>query len=364
VRRVGVLVTSALAASLCCGIASAASMPFGSVRHDLGSELMLRLFGETSDTSASFAAARGDRTSESPLRDLALNIPSAAGNSAAFSSTEIVPLTALRAPSTGAPETTNVTQAFDRSLMRNEAHFAAPFQSNDDVTVIPSSALLTANYQPVAPVAAISPAPGTLAFDSVPAATQSATLAPLTVHLGGAQFEGNVQGGSSDTPALSLHDSTYGAGANLQLRAGKRDINLNLTTQYEQLLRNDNSGFAAAVGSPSSWQLPGDDVPLVVPNYADLNRLSLAAGIAVPVVRGLTLNLNYGAERLYGGYGLPGLVNLDAVNNTYGGRLTFDIPDASKTLSISAYQERFSDSVLPTNGSTQTREDVNFTVKF
>src|SRR5580698_9711073 len=191
----------------------------------------------------------GDRTSESPLRDLALNIPSAAGNSAAFSSTEIVPLTALRAPSTGAPETTNVTQAFDRSLMRNEAHFAAPFQSNDDVTVIPSSALLTANYQPVAPVAAISPAPGTLAFDSVPAATQSATLAPLTVHLGGAQFEGNVQGGSSDTPALSLHDSTYGAGANLQLRAGKRDINLNLTTQYEQLLRNDNSGFAAAVGS-------------------------------------------------------------------------------------------------------------------
>jgi hypothetical protein len=57
-------------------------------------------------------------------------------------------------------------------------------------------------------------------------------------------------------------------------------------------------------------------------------------------------------------------VNLDTINNSYGGRLTFNSPDASKSLSISAYQERFSDSVLPINGYTQTREDVNFTVKF
>jgi hypothetical protein len=69
-------------------------------------------------------------------------------------------------------------------------------------------------------------------------------------------------------------------------------------------------------------------------------------------------------QHLYGGYGLPGLVNLDAINNTYGGKLTFNVPDASKTLSISAYQDRFTDSLLPLNGSTQTREDVNFTVKF
>ncbi len=78
----------------------------------------------------------------------------------------------------------------------------------------------------------------------------------------------------------------------------------------------------------------------------------------------MTLNLNYGIQHMYGGYGLPGLYNLDTVNNTYGGKLTFNIPDATKTLSISAYQDRFNDSVLPNNGLTQTREDVNFTVKF
>jgi hypothetical protein len=61
---------------------------------------------------------------------------------------------------------------------------------------------------------------------------------------------------------------------------------------------------------------------------------------------------------------LPGLVNLDQVNNSYGGRLTFDIPNSSKTLSISAYQQHFTDNILPLNGSTQLREDVNFTVKF
>ena len=110
--------------------------------------------------------------------------------------------------------------------------------------------------------------------------------------------------------------------------------------------------------------MPQPGAPVVVPNYADLNRLSLGAGLAVPVVRGLTLNLNYDAQRLYGGYGLPGLVNLDSVSNTYGGKLSFDIPRTSGTLSISAYQDRFADGLLPLNGTTQTREDVNFTVKF
>ncbi len=36
----------------------------------------------------------------------------------------------------------------------------------------------------------------------------------------------------------------------------------------------------------------------------------------------------------------------------------------SSSLSIGAYQDRFQDSILPISGQTQTREDVNFTVKF
>jgi hypothetical protein len=365
VRRVGsILASAALAIVLFGAVARASSFALAAPGPDLGSELMLRLFGETSDSSASFAAAQGDRTSESPLRDLALQTAPAAAQSAFVSGVTVTPLAGRDAtPGLVSVSDSVLSSAFDAGIARG-VRFAPPAQSPDDtVTLIPSSALLTAAYQPIAaPV--ISPAPGTAAFDSVPAATQSAAFAPSDVNVGGVQFQGHVQGSSSETPALSLHDTSGNAGADFQVRAGKRDIGLNLTTQYEHLFRNDSNSFSSALGSTSSWQLPNADAPLVIPNYADLNQLSVGAGVAVPVLRGLTLNLNYGVQHLYGGYGLPGLVNLDAINNTYGGKLTFDIPDASKTLSISAYQDRFTDSLLPLNGSTQTREDVNFTVKF
>ena len=58
-------------------------------------------------------------------------------------------------------------------------------------------------------------------------------------------------------------------------------------------------------------------------------------------------------------------MNLDAVNNKYVGGLTYNIPYSSSTLSISAYQNRHGESVLPhDNGYTQNGGDLNFTVKF
>ena len=48
----------------------------------------------------------------------------------------------------------------------------------------------------------------------------------------------------------------------------------------------------------------------------------------------------------------------------YGGKLTFAIPHSSSSLSISACQYRYQDNIAPANTFHQTREDVNFTVKF
>jgi len=110
--------------------------------------------------------------------------------------------------------------------------------------------------------------------------------------------------------------------------------------------------------------LPGADTSLVIPNYANLSRISGGAGVAVPLVNGLTLNLNYDTARLLGSYGLPGLTNLDAIDNAYGGGLTFVLPHSSSFLSFSAYQSRYQDNILPANSGTQTRENLNFTVKF
>ena len=374
-RPGGVVAGAALALIFCCVTAHAAAVIPPAPQFDLGSQLMLRVFGENSDVNASFAAASGDRTSESPMRELALQV-SPADRSPGF----VTDTTRVALASSGAAQESgleNLSQAVDAGLLKSSARFLASAQARDNlVTLIPSSALLTAKYQPVPPAPNISPAPGTLAF--VPPAsstlatsessgtTHSTAFVPATMQVAGVKFEGNVQSAAATTPQISMRENSYGAGANFHVRAGKRDLNLNLTTQYEHVARNDLNGFSAStLDSASAWQLPGADAPLVIPSYADLNRFSVGAGIGVPLVRGLTLNLNYGAQRLFGGYGLPGLVNLDAVNNTYGGKLIFANPDATKTLSISAYQERFSgDSFLPLPGSTQTREDVNFTVKF
>ncbi len=73
-RVVGVVAGTALVLALSSAVGLAAGLPQGIERFDLGAQLMLRLFGETSDAGASFAAAHGDRSSESPLRELALQI--------------------------------------------------------------------------------------------------------------------------------------------------------------------------------------------------------------------------------------------------------------------------------------------------
>lgn len=362
-RVVGIVAGTALVLVLRSVIGVAAGLPQGIERFDLGSQLMLRLFGETSDSSASFAAAHGDRASESPLRDLALQVPRsdikpafATGVAAVFAEDRF----ALRDLS--GDEISSFGAAAQFIAGPSVVHFSAP-SSQNDLTVVPSSAHLTAAYQPVAPDPPVSPAPGTLEF--TPPEVPAPDSAFSTTQIGAVQFEGNANGLSTQTPQFGLRDTSYGAGANFDVRAGKRSLNVNLSSGYEHLMRNDADVFSVApLDSSASWQLPGSGTSLAVPNYADLNRLSLGAGVSVPVVRGLTVNFNYDAQRLYGGYGLPGLMNLDAVNNSYGGKLTFNIPQTSSALSIGAYQDRLQDNILPNNGYTQTREDVNFTVKF
>lgn len=361
-RLLGVMAAAALVVALNFAIARASGLGAGTERFDLVAQLMLQLFGETSDSNASFAAAHGDRTSESPLRELALQVrPGAAyapGVVAAFSEDR------LALGDLTPHELFDVATTSQFEVAPSVVHFTAPSLSSDaTVAVVQPSAHFTAAYQPEPPLPDISPAPGTSAF-AAPGVRGSGFLTS-PAQIGTVKFESKAEGMSSQNPQLALHDTTYGAGADFDVRAGKQSLKVNLSTEYERLTRNDATTFSVSpLASASSWQLPDSGgAPLAVSNYADLNRLSLGAGVSVPVLRGLTLNLNYDAQRLYGGYGLPGLVNLDTMNNSYGGNLTFNIPRMSSSLSIGAYQDRLQDNLL-LNGSTQTHEDVNFTVKF
>ncbi len=365
IRVVGVVASAALAVVLSSAALRAESLSSTSGHADLGSALMLRLFGEVSDSNASFAAAFGDRSSESPLREMALHVGSTPSKVAYTGSTPAADFTPAQVAlhDLSANDVSYLAQAANAGLLRSDAHFTAPATPSTTGTVpAEASALLTAAYRPVEPWPNISPAPGTLAFGAP--VTSPTDSGDRNLQLGRVGFEGHVAGASTQTPQLSLDDTAYNAGADFDVHAGKRNLRVNLSSAYEHLARSDGSNFTASTLDSNTWHLPQPGAPVVVPNYADLNRLSLGAGLAVPVLHGLTLNLNYDAQRLYGGYGLPGLVNLDSVSNTYGGKLSFDIPRTSGTLSISAYQDRFADGLLPLNGTTQTREDVNFTVKF
>jgi hypothetical protein len=358
-RVVGVMAAAALVVALTSAVARASLMASSPQRLDVGSQLMLQLFGEISDSNASFAAAHGDRSSESPLRDLVLQIHSADSKSylglgaAPFAEDRL----AWRDLSDDVSYFSPGTQTEASRIGVRLSPLSHP--GDDVVSILPPSGLFTAAYQPVAPEPNISPAPGTLAFALPQAHVPSFPAA--TTQLGALRFEGQ-QAASTGSQQISLHNAFSQADATLEVRAGRRDVNLNLTSEYAHLGGNDTEMLSAPTLDTSAWQLPG--APLVVPSSADLSRLSLGAGLSVPVVRGLTLNLNYAAQRLNGDYGLPGLLNLDTINDTYGGGLTFTIPQISSSLSISAYQNRFEESPLSINGSTQTHEDVNFTVKF
>ncbi len=253
-RVVGIVAAAALVLALFSAVAAAADLPASTGSYDLGSQLMLRLFGETSDANASFAAARGDRASESPLRELALAIPSAGATPLASAS--------ATAAAFGQSRLT-LGDLYDAS---SAARFSPGTPLNDDiVALMPSSALFTASYQPVTPEPSISPAPGTLAFAPVTAAagdeslpaTPKAAFVPSTTQVGPVRFEGHSDSATLQTPQLDLRDNTYGARANLDLRAGKRDLNLNVSSEYDQVASGGANAFTASTLTASSWQLPG-----------------------------------------------------------------------------------------------------------
>jgi hypothetical protein len=362
-RIVGVAVGVAVALALHGTVARAGELVQATPRADIGAAVMMRLFGETSDSSASFAAAHGDRTSESPLRELALQVPAA--DKGQLSTVAGIAFNADQVPlsSLSAAVFPGVTLGSRFTAEPSAVRFTVSSGATGDAAVlVPPGQHFTVAYQPVPAQPAISPAPGTLAF--TPPETGALDFIPPAAQIGSVRFDTHAGDQSSEGPQLSLRDATYGAGANFDVRAGRRNLNLNLSSEYSQAANGLDSFSASSLGSASTWQASSGSAPLFLPNSIDLNRLSLGAGVSVPVVRGLTLNLNYDAQRLYGGYSLPGFVNLDTISNTYGGKLTFNIPRTSSSLSIGAFQDRFQDSVLPISGQTQTREDVNFTVKF
>ncbi len=138
---------------------------------------------------------------------------------------------------------------------------------------------------------------GRLAFSQSPLTSTWTSAATGGTAFGPVHVSTHFDSSQLTQQQSALTDGGYGAGAAVNVRALHRNLNFAVSSDYERLMRDDPSGSAAF--SPSSnWQLPGGDVPLVVPNYADMSRVSLGAALAVPVVNNLTLNLNVASDRI------------------------------------------------------------------
>ena len=91
---------------------------------------------------------------------------------------------------------------------------------------------------------------------------------------------------------------------------------------------------------------------------------SVGAQVAVPVNRQITVGLQYDRAHYQGDYGNTLLPGFDASKDTYLGNVTYQLPNTSSAITLSARQYRYQDAFSPNFNLTETRADLNYTVKF
>ncbi len=398
-RTPGVIAVAVLVAALCSRATQAAGVPSLAYSSDLRAGLLQRVFGESRDARFALEARYGDPNGESLLRSYAFHValvphPALAAALPSDLLSDAAELAARYGRQISQSFSTGLSSAYEPLALGAEQRFGISLET---------PAPLVAAYQPVAPpppAASAGPGRFNLSFASPDAQTLSPLVSftpifspihgfdagfsgtpkaleqygsaqadtvsvPVPVRLGNLHVQTRFEGAQVQSPQLSLDERASGVGANFDVRAGNRNVNVDLSSRFEHLTRNADAAFASSnFDGTSTLQLPADRAPILIPAYADVSKRTLSTGIAVPVTRSLTLGMQYDTEHLQGGYGTPGLANLDANNNTYGAKLTFALPHSASAISLSAKQYRYQDNLIPTNAFTQTRADLNFTVKF
>lgn len=154
---------------------------------------------------------------------------------------------------------------------------------------------------------------------------------------------------------------TFSAGTSFNVRTGSRDLKLGLSSSVEHVNNGTNNATSGMV--PYVPLDPDAQAGLQYFGVTDVVSQSVGAQVAVPVSSRLTVGLQYDRARMQGDYGTTLLPGFDATKDTYLGNLTYQLPNSS-AITFSARQYRFQDAFAPNFNLTQTRADLNFTVKF
>lgn len=166
----------------------------------------------------------------------------------------------------------------------------------------------------------------------------------------------------SDTRAQN-----FTAATNFTLRAGNDRLALQLTGGVEHIGFDQNAAFPYVPAGPDliDGRAGGFDLQspaLYYPGLTNVVKQSVGARLAVPVTPRVTVGLQYETQNLKGDYGTLLFPGLNARKDTYLGNVTYQLPYSSSAITLSARQYHYQDA--PDFNLTQTRADLNFTVKF
>jgi len=335
-RVVSAASIAVLVGALWVGVATA------SPRSDLASAFAMQTFGRVPTEPAEFAPAL-----DHSLRGLAFRITTPFA---------LPPLARIVLP-----DVPPLTLAFFRPGPIGASRFLPPSPAP----------VATAAYAPAYLSRFALTAPTLARSDDAPPAFASSLRDAATAYSASTRVGAFQLSGASDDAELadlSARDQRLQAISSVSLGVAGRRVKFDLGSTYERLSSQTVPTFQYRPGvaaKPSIADVPGMSVAQLAGGYNDVTTRGIDAGLAVPIARNLTVGMQYGTQRYTGAVNAQDFsANLDTSKFSYVGNLTFAIPRSSSAIVVSARQYRFLDNLVPANSTSQTRADVNFTVKF
>ncbi|MDQ6780989.1 MAG: hypothetical protein M3Z37_07550 [Candidatus Eremiobacteraeota bacterium] len=180
--------------------------------------------------------------------------------------------------------------------------------------------------------------------------------------------------------AAGLRYNAFGGGMTVALPLFDRKATVSLDGLYESLKHNDK----ALLGTPNSsplvtaagftpyglqngsalTSLSAPSTLIFYPNYTDVQRISSAASLAVPIGKRLTVNGGYGVQH-YNGEALNTLTrDLNLGTRSFSGGLVYNIPKTNSSIDLIFNRYQYFDEVVPAANRTENRQNIYFSVKF
>jgi hypothetical protein len=96
----------------------------------------------------------------------------------------------------------------------------------------------------------------------------------------------------------------------------------------------------------------------------DVTHYVYAAKVSIPITTGVGLDLTYNSQTYRGANMTTSSQNISEQKNYYTGTVNYTIPKTNSTVGFTYRNYRYVDNVMPTYNFNQSREDVNFTIRF